>query len=177
MAFIATAPNAQGEFYTLGVVRVIFGVDGQEAEFAMAVRSDEKQQGLGTLLLEKMLRYCRSKNLQTLTGVTMLENSGMANLARKLLEAFFSFKYPRNRSDLAQLLNDGHRNCVKTTAETKEQIYRFINRYSHSNLIEVDEEQSENLAGESISVIGAIFDWVHEVDPVHFDEMVAAVSA
>lgn len=84
MAFIATAPNAQGEFYTLGVVRVIFAVDGQEAEFAMAVRSDEKQQGLGTLLLEKMLRYCRSKNLQTLTGVTMLENSGMANLARKL---------------------------------------------------------------------------------------------
>lgn len=84
MAFIATAPNAQGEFYTLGVVRAIFGVDGQEAEFAMAVRSDEKQQGLGTLLLEKMLRYCRSKNLQTLTGVTMLENSGMANLARKL---------------------------------------------------------------------------------------------
>jgi len=84
MAFIATAPNSLGVYYTLGVVRAIFAVDGQTAEFAMAVRSDEKQQGLGTLLLEKMLRYCKSKNLQTLNGITMLENSGMANLARKL---------------------------------------------------------------------------------------------
>lgn len=92
MAFIATAQNAQGAFYTLGVVRAIFGVDEQEAEFAMAVRSDEKQQGLGTLLLEKMLRYCKSKNLQRLTGITMLENFGMANLARKL---GFTVKFDR----------------------------------------------------------------------------------
>ncbi len=84
MAFIATAKNAEDQFYTLGVVRAIFGVDGQEAEFAMAVRSDEKSQGLGTLLLEKMIRYCKTKHLQRLTGITMLENSGMANLARKL---------------------------------------------------------------------------------------------
>lgn len=53
MAFIATAPNAQGEFYTLGVVRVIFGVDGQEAEFAMAVRSDEKAAGAWHIIIRK----------------------------------------------------------------------------------------------------------------------------
>lgn len=92
MAFIATAQNIQGDFYTLGVVRVIFAVDQQEAEFAMAVRSDEKQQGLGTLLLEKMISYCKSKNLQKLKGITMLENSGMANLARKL---GFTVKFDR----------------------------------------------------------------------------------
>ena len=93
MAFIATAKNENGDFYTLGVVRAIFAVDGLEAEFAMAVRSDEKSQGLGTLLLEKMIRYCKTKNLQRLTGVTMLENAGMANLARKL---GFTVKFDRD---------------------------------------------------------------------------------
>jgi len=97
MAFIATTKNDQGEFYTLGVVRAIFAVDGQEAEFAMAVRSDGKSQGLGTLLLEKMIRYCKTKNIQRLTGVTMLENAGMANLARKL---GFTVRFDREEDTL-----------------------------------------------------------------------------
>lgn len=92
MAFIATANNSHGQPYTLGVVRAIFSVDLQEAEFAMAVRSDEKSQGLGTLLLEKMIRYCKTKEIQRLVGMTMLENTGMANLARKL---GFSVKFDR----------------------------------------------------------------------------------
>jgi acetyltransferase len=31
-----------------------------------------------------MIDYCRNQNTKKLTGVTMLENAGMANLARKL---------------------------------------------------------------------------------------------
>ena len=100
-----------------------------------------------------------------------------ANLARKLLEAFFSFKYPKGRGgDLAALLSAGQKNCTKTTVDTQERIYRFISKYSHSAYIEVDADTSENLNGESHSVIQAIFDWIEEVDPVHMQEMEEVVA-
>jgi acetyltransferase len=92
MAFIATAKTETG-FETLGVVRAQRDFDNTEAEFAIAIRSDQKNSGLGTRLLEKMVSYCRGQGTQELKGVTMLENSGMANLARKL---GFTVKYNRD---------------------------------------------------------------------------------
>lgn len=95
-----------------------------------------------------------------------------ANLARKLLESFFTFKFPRGRNDVNQLMEAGLEGCIITTAELKEKIYRFINKYSHSDVIEITEESAENLAGESHSVLNNIFQWIEEVDKNHFDEMV-----
>ncbi|RST49427.1 ATP-binding protein [Variovorax sp. MHTC-1] len=95
-----------------------------------------------------------------------------ANLARKLLESFFTFKFPRGRNDVNQLMDAGLEGCTTTTAELKEKIYRFINKYSHSDVIEITEESAENLAGESHSVLNNIFQWIEEVDKKHFDEMV-----
>ncbi|TCT05738.1 ATP-binding protein [Paralcaligenes ureilyticus] len=95
-----------------------------------------------------------------------------ANLARKLLESFFTFKFPRGRASLSQLMDAGLEGCTITTTELKEKIYRFINKYSHSDVIEITEESAENLAGESHSVLNNIFQWIEEVDKKHFDEMV-----
>lgn len=95
-----------------------------------------------------------------------------ANLARKLLESFFTFKFPRGRNDVSQLMDAGLEGCTITTAELKEKIYRFINKYSHSDVIEITEESTENLAGESHSVLNNIFQWIEEADKKHFDEMV-----
>lgn len=95
-----------------------------------------------------------------------------ANFARKLLESFFAFKFPRGRNDVSQLMDAGLAGCVITTKELKEKIYRFINKYSHGDVIEITEESSENLAGESHSVVSNIFQWIEEVDKKHFDEMV-----
>lgn len=100
-----------------------------------------------------------------------------ANLARKLVESFFTFKYPKRRSDISQLMDAGLKGCTVTTPELKEKIYRFINKYSHSDVIEITEESAENLAGESNSVIGQIFQWLEEVDKKHYDEMVQVVTA
>ncbi|PKM25506.1 MAG: hypothetical protein CVV09_08580 [Gammaproteobacteria bacterium HGW-Gammaproteobacteria-13] len=94
-----------------------------------------------------------------------------ANLSRKLIESFFTFKYPKRRNDISQLMDAGLKDCTITTSELKEKIYRFINKYSHSDVIEITEESSENLAGESHSVIGNIFQWMEEVDKKHYDEM------
>ena len=100
-----------------------------------------------------------------------------ANLARKLLESFFSFKFPKHRSDIAQLMTCGLNGCEVTDEVTKEKIYRFINKYSHSVVIEINEDSSENLVGESQNVIGDIFTWLQEVDEVHYNEMIEVIAA
>jgi len=99
-----------------------------------------------------------------------------ANLARKLLESFFSFKFPKHRSDISQLMTCGLKSCEVTDETTKEKIYRFINKYSHSVVIEVNEDSSENLVGESYNVIDDIFKWIEEVDEVHYNEMLDVVK-
>lgn len=78
MAFIASARRDDGRFETLGVVRVLMNPDKTEGEFAVIVRSDMKGQGLGKILLEKMLRYCAGCGIECITGETMLQNNSMA---------------------------------------------------------------------------------------------------
>jgi len=99
-----------------------------------------------------------------------------ANLARKLLESFFSFKYPKHRSEIYQLMTCGLAGCKITDEATKEKIYRFINKYSHSDVIEINEDSSENLAGESQNIIRDIFTWLQEVDGIHYSEMLEVVA-
>lgn len=84
MAFIAVAKDDPTTEKILGVVRIQTDPDNLQAEFAMAVRSELKNIGLGSRLLQKMIDYCRSQGTKELVGITMLENAGMANLARKL---------------------------------------------------------------------------------------------
>jgi len=84
-------------------------------------------------------------------------------------------KYPKYRSDISQLLNSGLEGCEVTDETTKEKVYRFINKYSHSSVIEVSEDSSENLLGESYNVIGDIFRWIEEVDVVHYNEMIGVL--
>ena len=99
-----------------------------------------------------------------------------ANLSRKLLESFFYFKYPKHRSDLGSLLESGLKDCENTTPEIKDKIHNFINKYSHSDKIEINEDTAENLMGESYPVIKDIFKWIEEVDKTHYDEMVQSVK-
>ena len=84
MAFIATARDQQGRPETLGVVRAQMDPDNIEAEFAIVIRSDMQGEWLGRRLLEKIIEHCRAQGTDELTGITMLQNRGMASLARKL---------------------------------------------------------------------------------------------
>ncbi|NMC47943.1 MAG: bifunctional acetate--CoA ligase family protein/GNAT family N-acetyltransferase [Desulfovibrio sp.] len=84
MAFIATAPDEEGRAETLGVVRASTKPDNSSAEFAIIVRSDQKGLGLGRMLMEKMVRYCRERGTRILSGQALLENAGMQGLAHKL---------------------------------------------------------------------------------------------
>lgn len=83
MAFIAVMEE-RGAKHTVGVVRAMSDPDKQTAEFAIIVRSDMKGQGLGTMLMNKMIRYCRDLGLQTLTGQIRYDNKSMLGLATAL---------------------------------------------------------------------------------------------
>ncbi len=94
MAFIATAPDGEGRPETLGVVRASTKPDNSAAEFAIIVRSDQKGQGLGRMLMQKIIRYCRERGTAAITGQALLENKGMQTLAEKV-----GFEVWRNTDD------------------------------------------------------------------------------
>lgn len=82
MAFVALTAGPDDSDETLGVVRAVADPDNVEAEFAIIVRSDLKGQGLGHLLLGKMVRYLRGIGTQRMVGEVLRENLGMRELAR-----------------------------------------------------------------------------------------------
>lgn len=84
MAFIATAKAVDGASETLGVVRAIADPDNTTAEFAILVRSDLKAKGLGRVLLEKVVRYCRARGTKELVGEVLANNRRMLALAARL---------------------------------------------------------------------------------------------
>ncbi len=84
MAFIATTQKESQETQTLGVVRCFFDPDNISAEFAIVVRTDLKISGLGTILMQKLIDYCKSRGTRELMAYTLRENKGMQALGKKL---------------------------------------------------------------------------------------------
>ncbi len=83
MAFIATWFH-NGVWRIVGVVRTSTTPDNHTAEFGMMVSTQLKQQGLGTLLLGKMVDYTRKRGSKVIYAETMRENKAMQALASKV---------------------------------------------------------------------------------------------
>ena len=83
MAFVACVLT-EGQWEIIGVVRTTTSPDNEDAEFGMMVRSDMKKMGIGRLLLEKMIRYTKSRGSKYLISETMRENTAMQALARRV---------------------------------------------------------------------------------------------
>jgi len=81
MAFIAEARTGEGAYETLGVVRAHADPDNLRAEFGLLVRSDLKGKGLGTLLMHKLIRYCRDRGIARLEGEVLEDNTTMLKVA------------------------------------------------------------------------------------------------
>ncbi len=84
MAFIASTHNEHGSPETLGVVRTITDPNNEDAEFAIIIRSDLKGLGLGPILMEKMIDYCRSRGTTMMVGHILRNNFPMLKLAERL---------------------------------------------------------------------------------------------
>ncbi|ELR65775.1 Protein acetyltransferase [Photobacterium marinum] len=88
MAFVATQQitneKGENEEIIIGVCRALSDPDNIDAEFAILVRSDLKGVGLGSILMDKIIRYCKQRGLSQISGMTMPSNRGMIMLAQKV---------------------------------------------------------------------------------------------
>jgi len=84
MAFIATRPGPDGIDETLGVGRVVADPDNVSAEFAVTVRSDLKGKGLGRMLMDKLIAYCRARGTREIVGEALPQNAPVIGLVKKL---------------------------------------------------------------------------------------------
>lgn len=83
MAFVAIShQHEQPEI--IGVSRALINHENSDAEFAILIRSDLKGKGLGTVLMKKIIDYCKAKGTLQLSGMTMPSNRGMLTLAQKM---------------------------------------------------------------------------------------------
>jgi acetyltransferase len=80
MAFVAE--DAAGDI--LGVGRLVADPEGETAEFALMVRSDVQQRGLGGLLLRAVLDYARGRGIRQVWGDVARRNARMLELAEEL---------------------------------------------------------------------------------------------
>jgi len=78
MALVLEAADGQ----ILGVVRLATDPEGDSGEFALIVRSDRQDEGLGRRLLQTILDYARDRGLSEVWGDVAAENPRMLGLAR-----------------------------------------------------------------------------------------------
>lgn len=85
MAFIVSAPRLDGKGpETLGVVRAVTDADNVRSEFSIVIRDDLQGEGLGGILMRKVIRYCKDQGTLVIEGSTLPSNKGMQGLAQKL---------------------------------------------------------------------------------------------
>ena len=84
MALVAIERSCDGIEHALGEVRAVADPDSLFADFAIVVASKIKGGGLGQLLLQSLVSYCRSRGIGELRGETLDGNLRMQSLARRL---------------------------------------------------------------------------------------------
>ncbi|OHV11911.1 GNAT family N-acetyltransferase [Kushneria phosphatilytica] len=84
MAFLAEYHSPESEKRMLGISRVWNDPDNIRTEFAIIIRDDLQGLGLGQLLMEKLIAYCRSVGTLEMVGQVRADNRGMRHLVEKL---------------------------------------------------------------------------------------------
>ena len=84
MALVLTGDGKPGEAEIFGVVRIGADPDNERAEYAVLVRDDMAGNGLGALLMRRIIDYARERGIKELFGDVLRENKAMLALCRKL---------------------------------------------------------------------------------------------
>ena len=91
------------------------------------------------------------------------------NLARRLMESFLAFRYPASPSFLAQIQSSTFDAAKRT------RLYRFLNAYSHREVIE-EQQHDLTLLAETPQILADLLDFIATEDERHFNEMVKAIT-
>ena len=83
MAYVATVPGADGE-RQVGVCRYAGADSAEGAEISVAVADDWQHQGLGNLLLTRLIEYARAHGVRRLFSMDAASNDAMRRLARNV---------------------------------------------------------------------------------------------
>ncbi|MCB2029144.1 MAG: GNAT family N-acetyltransferase [Rhodoferax sp.] len=84
IAFVAESTGPDGRPQTLAAARAVTDPDNIDAEFGIIVRSDLKGQGLGRLMMDKLIRTLRAQGTQRLVATVLNDNKRMLALQRDL---------------------------------------------------------------------------------------------
>lgn len=84
MAIVLTEPGPAGKVPIFGVVRLVADPDNERGEYAIVVQDDLTGRGLGTLLMNRLIAYARSRGLQEIFGHVLSENESMLRICREL---------------------------------------------------------------------------------------------
>jgi len=106
MAFIAVQTLPEGTEHTLGTIRCAIDPDNINAEMAIIVRSDLKRQGIGQLLLSKLIDYLQARGTQRMIAEVFRSNSAINALLRSNGFSFDSDASVGEISKLVLALND-----------------------------------------------------------------------
>ena len=82
-AFIAIIAQ-DGTEVEIGASRYVLDSDGKAAECAVVVADDWQKQGLGTLLLNRLIETARARSLDTLYSVESATNTRLAQVAKEM---------------------------------------------------------------------------------------------
>ena len=96
----------------------------------------------------------------------------MPNIARRLLDAFLSFRYPDKPSEsLSQKLQQ----ATEVSLERRTRILRFLNTYSHVDGMPMPEHDA-SLLSEARIVMQDVLDVIKTLDEGHYNRMVRLVE-
>jgi acetyltransferase len=84
MAFILTDEQAPDSLEIFGLAGLTSDPDGLRADYAVVVQPHLAGQGIGRLLLEKLVLYAKSRGIRELTGDVLSENTIMLKLCSDL---------------------------------------------------------------------------------------------
>ncbi len=84
MALILTEPGIPGMTEIFGVVRIAADPDNERAEYAVVVPEHMTGQGLGALLMRRIIDYATDCGIREVWGDVLRENAAMLGLVRKL---------------------------------------------------------------------------------------------
>jgi acetyltransferase len=80
----AVFSTGAGRHEMLGAAHLAANPDYTSAEYAIMVRSDLKNQGLGWFLMNRLIAYAKTEGLSELYGSVLSENAPMLNMCREL---------------------------------------------------------------------------------------------
>lgn len=83
MALIATC-HEDGRERQIGVARYSANADGRSCEFAIVVADELRERGVGSILMDGLMRAARAQGLERMEGRVLAENTRMLQLMRDL---------------------------------------------------------------------------------------------